>query len=208
MMANPIRLEVFTDFVCPWCYLITPCVEKLRRNFDLDVLWVYFPLHPDTPKEGLPLTELFKGRNFDLGAAHARLKNLMDAEGLQFNQRTHTFNSRLAQELAKAFDSVRDPLYKAYFEHAKNIGDVEVLVSIARSVGIAENEARAVLTERTFKPAVDADWERARRYGITGVPSFVAGNRKLTGAHPYDVLERFMIAAGSTISVHSDFSAD
>jgi predicted DsbA family dithiol-disulfide isomerase len=73
---------------------------------------------------------------------------------------------------------------------------VEVLVEVARSAGIPESEARTALTERTFKDAVDADWEKARRYGITGVPSFIAGNQKLVGAHPYDVLERFVIAAG------------
>lgn len=196
-MANPTSLEVFTDFVCPWCYLSTPRVERIRQNFDVDVQWVYFPLHPDTPKEGLLLTDLFAGRNFDLNAAHARLKNLMDAEGLKFNQRTHTYNSRLAQELAKAFDAVRDPLYRAYFEEAKNIGDVEILVGIAKSAGVPEPDARRVLAERSFKQAVDADWEKARRNGITGVPSFVAGNQKLTGAHPYEELERLMIAAGA-----------
>jgi predicted DsbA family dithiol-disulfide isomerase len=196
-MPDSTRLEVFTDFVCPWCYLITPRVEKLKQNFDLDVQWVYFPLHPDTPQEGLLLSNLFAGRNFDLEAAHARLLSLMEAEGLQFNQRTHTFNSRLAQELAKAFDVVRDPLYRAYFEHGKNIGDVEVLVEIARANGVAESDARAVLTQRTFKQFVDEDWEKARRYGITGVPSFVAGNRKVTGAHSYQVLEQLVVAAGA-----------
>jgi predicted DsbA family dithiol-disulfide isomerase len=194
-MPTPIKLEVFTDFVCPWCYLSTPRVARLSQEFDLEVQWVYFPLHPDTPNEGLLLSKLFAGRNFDLQAAHARLKSLMDAEGLRFNQRTHTFNSRLAQELAKAFDAVRDPLYKAYFDEAKNIGDVEVLVGIAQSVGVSETAARQVLTERTFKEAVDADWEKARRYGITGVPSFVAGNQKVTGAQPYEVLKQFVMAA-------------
>ena len=196
-MATAPILEVFTDFVCPWCYLATPRVEKLKRSYDLDIQWVYFPLHPDTPKEGLLLTELFAGRNFDLEAAQARLKSLMEAEGLQFNQRTHTFNSRLAQELAKAFDVVRDPLYKAYFEEGRNIGDVEVLVDIARANGVAESDARTVLTQSTHKHLVDADWEKARRYGITGVPSFVAGNRKVAGAHPYDVLEQLVVTAGA-----------
>jgi predicted DsbA family dithiol-disulfide isomerase len=195
-MPTPIKLEVFTDFVCPWCYLSTPRVARLSQEFELEVQWVYFPLHPDTPKEGLLLSELFAGRNFDLEASHARLKGLMTAEGLQFNQRTHTFNSRLAQELAKAFDAVRDPLYKAYFEQARNIGDLEVLVDIGQSVGISERAARTVLTERTFKEAVDADWERARRYGITGVPSFVAGKQKLTGAQPYEVLKQLVIQGG------------
>ena len=196
-MADSTRIEVFTDFVCPWCYLVMPRVERLKQNFALDVQWVYFPLHPDTPKEGLLLTELFAGRNFDLNAAHARLKSLMESEGLPFNERSHTYNTRLAQELAKAFDVVRDPLYKAYFEYGRNIGDVEVLVNLARANGIAESDARKVLTERTHKDLVDADWEKARRYGITGVPSFVAGNRKVTGAQPYEVLEQLLLAAGA-----------
>src|SRR5438128_1170625 len=143
-MSNAIKLEVFTDFVCPWCYLCTPRVESLRRSFEIDVQWVFFPLHPDTPREGLLLKDLFAGRRIDLGAAHARLKSLMDAEGLQFNQRTHTYNSRLAQELAKGFDSTRDPLYKAYFEEGRNIGDIEVLVGVAQSVGIPTAAARRV----------------------------------------------------------------
>jgi hypothetical protein len=65
---------------------------------------VYFPLHPETPPEGTPLTELFAGRNLDIKAMHARMKGLMDAEGLPYSVRTHTYNSRLAQELG--LDSV------------------------------------------------------------------------------------------------------
>lgn len=198
-MPNPTQLQVFTDFVCPWCYLSTPRVERLQKNFDIEVQWLFFPLHPDTPSQGLLLKDLFAGRGFDLDAAHARLKSLMDAEGLQFNARTHTYNSRLAQELAKAFDSLRDALYKTYFEDCRNIGDVEVLVGLAKSAGIPADAARRVVTERTFKDAVDADWEMARQYGITGVPSFVAGGQKLVGAQPYEVLEKFVLGAGAQL---------
>jgi len=194
-MSDRIQLLVFTDFVCPWCYLCTPRVALLERSLDVDVQWVFFPLHPDTPAEGLLLKDLFAGRNFDFNAAQSHLKTLLAAEGLQFNARTHTYNSRLAQELAKAFDSLRDALYKAYFEDSRNIGHIEVLVDIAASNGIPVDQARHVLNERTHKDAVDADWELARRFGITGVPSFIAGGRKLVGAHPYATLEKLISAA-------------
>jgi predicted DsbA family dithiol-disulfide isomerase len=194
-MSNRVQLQVFTDFVCPWCYLCTPRVAQLQRSHGIDVKWVFFPLHPDTPAEGLLLKDLFAGRNFDIEAAQAHLKTLLAAEGLQFNSRTHTYNSRLAQELAKAFDSLRDALYKAYFEDSRNIGDVEVLVDVATANGIPEEGARRVLTERTHKAAVDADWALARQFGITGVPSFIAGGHKLVGAHPYSTLERLIDAA-------------
>jgi predicted DsbA family dithiol-disulfide isomerase len=170
---------------------------------DIEVQWVYFPLHPDTPSEGLLLKDLFAGRGFDLEAMHARMKGLMDTEGLPYERRTHTYNSRLAQELAKwadaqpGFAGIHQALYRAYFVEGRNIGDIEVLVDIARSVGLPEDQARAVLVERTFRDLVDQDWQKARRYGITGVPSFVAGGTKIVGAQPYEVLAQQLRAAGT-----------
>ena len=160
----------------------------------MNVQWMYFPLHPDTPAEGLPLKDLFAGRGLDLGVMHARMKRNMDAERLPYNERTHTYNSRLAQELAKwadsqtGFEAIHGALYRAYFVDGRNIGDPEVLIDIAQSVGLPADAARQVLTERTYSKAVDADWEQARRAGITGVPTFVVGSYKVVGAQPYDVL--------------------
>ena len=160
-------------------------------------------MHPDTPAQGLLLKDLFAGRGFDLEAMHARMKGLMDMEGLPYERRSHTYNSRLAQELAKwadsqsGFEAIHQALYRAYFVESLNIGDPEVLVPIAKNVGLAEDDARIVLSERTFKDAVDADWQKARRYGITGVPSFVAGGAKVVGAQPYDVLAQQLRAAGA-----------
>jgi predicted DsbA family dithiol-disulfide isomerase len=175
--------------------LCTPRIARLEHSLNIDVQWVYFPLHPDTPAEGLLLKDLFAGRNFDFEAAQAHLKTLLDAEGLEFNARTHTYNSRLAQELAKAFDSLRDALYRAYFKDSRNIGNVEVLVDIASANGIPPDDARHVLMDRTQRRAVDADWALARSYGITGVPSFVAGGRKVVGAQPYSTLEKLIAMA-------------
>jgi predicted DsbA family dithiol-disulfide isomerase len=167
------------------------------------VQWVYFPLHPNTPQQGLLLEDLFAGRGFDLDAMHARMKGLMDSEGLPYQRRTHTYNSRLAQELAKWVDgkqgmeAIHGALYRAYFVDGRNIGDPEVLIAIASEVGLPAEIARIVLSERTSKDAVDADWEKARRYGITGVPSFVAGRYKVVGAQPYEVLAQQLREAGA-----------
>ena len=169
---------------------------------------MYFPLHPDTPAEGLPLKDLFAGRGFDLEAMHTRMKGLMDAEGLPYSRRTHTYNSRLAQELAKwadsqpGFESIHDALYRAYFVDGRNIGDPEVLIDIAQSVGLPIAAAREVLANRTFKDAVDADWEESRKRGITGVPSFIAGKYKVVGAQPYSVLADLLRADDSGPKTH------
>ena len=173
-------------------------IEKLKQNFGIEVQWVLFPLHPDTPPEGRSLEDLFAGRNLDVGAMHRRMKGLMEAEGLPYGQRTHTYNTRLAQELGKwgetqpGGDAIHDALYKAYFVDGKNIADPDVLVEVAQSVGLRGDSAREVLNERRFKDAVDADWAKSRQDGVTGIPTYVAAGYKLVGAQPYDVLEQLL----------------
>jgi predicted DsbA family dithiol-disulfide isomerase len=178
-------------------------IEKLRQNFDVDTVWVHFPLHPETPVEGRSMADLYAGRDVDPEAMYTRMKGLMDAEGLPYGRRTHTYNSRLAQELGKWADTqpggeaIHDALYKAYFVEARNIGDPDILVEIAQSVGLPGEEARAVLTERRFKDAVDADWAKSRQWGVTGVPTFVAARYGVVGAQPYEVLEQLLDKAGA-----------
>jgi predicted DsbA family dithiol-disulfide isomerase len=162
---------------------------------------VHFPLHPETPQDGVTLEELFAGRDVDMDGMHNRMKGLMDEEGLPYNRRSHTYNSRLAQELgiwADAQDGsndIHDALFKAYFVDGKNIGDVEVLVDIAAANGLDAGTARDVLENRTYKEQVDEDWNRSRQYGVTGVPTYVAGGQGVVGAQPYEALSQLMEAA-------------
>ena len=178
-------------------------IEKLGQTFDIETVLVHFPLHPETPTEGRSMAELYVGRNVDPEAMYARMKGLMDAESLPYGRRTHTYNSRLAQELGKWADTqpggeaIHDALYRAYFVDARNIGDPNVLVDIAQSAGLSAEEARTVLTERRFKDAVDADWAKSREWGVTGVPTFVAARYGVVGAQPYEVLEQLLDKAGA-----------
>jgi predicted DsbA family dithiol-disulfide isomerase len=177
-------------------------IEKLKRAFEVETKLVHFPLHPETPVEGRSMAELYAGRNVDPEAMYARMKGLMDAEGLPYGRRTHSYNSRLAQELGEWADTqpggeaIHDALYRAYFVDSRNIGDPEILVEIAQSVGLSSEEARAVLSERRFKDAVDADWAKSHAYGVTGVPTFVAARYGVVGAQPYEVLEQLLDKAG------------
>ena len=159
---------------------------------------MHFPLHPETPADGISIEELFAGRDLDIDAMYERMKGLMDAEGLPYGQRSHTYNSRLAQELGKWADTqpggeaIHNALYRAYFVDGRNIGDVDELVAIAEAAGLPVAEARAVLESRSFSEAIDADWNKSRAYGITGVPTFVAGGYGVVGAQPYENLELLM----------------
>jgi len=163
---------------------------------------VHFPLHPDTPMEGRSLEDLFAGRGMDLNAMYLQMKERMEAEGLEYSVRTHTYNSRLAQELGKWADTqpggeaIHDALYRAYFVDGVNVGDVEALLKVAAAVGLDVDAAREVLESRSFKASVDEDWNKSRQYGVTGVPTFVAGRQGVVGAQPYEALEQLLQEAG------------
>jgi predicted DsbA family dithiol-disulfide isomerase len=174
-------------------------IERLRAEHGVKIEWVHFPLHPDTPADGgRSLADLFAGRNVDRTAMHAQMKARMDAEGLPYGERTMTYNSRLAQELGKWADTqpggetLHDALFRAYFVEARDISRPEVLLEIVERVGLPVDGAREVLAGRTFKAAIDADWELSRRYGVTGVPTFVAGRLGVVGAQPYEALEQLV----------------
>jgi predicted DsbA family dithiol-disulfide isomerase len=125
-------------------------------------------------------------------------------------ERTKTYNSRLAQELAKwaesqgKGDQFHEALFRAYYVDNKNIGKVEELVGLAMSIGLPEKEARSVLESRTYGEAVDADWSRSHALGVTGVPTFVIKDWRVVGAQPYEVLEQFLITNGARKRGDSD----
>lgn len=164
----------------------------------MKIKWVHFPLHPETPQAGRSLEDLFAGRGFDIPKMQAQMRARMEAEGLPYGNRSMTYNSRLAQELGAWADTqpggeaIHDALFRAYFVGGVNIGDPDALAKIAVAVGLPEAQAREVLEERTFKAAIDADWEKSHEYGVTGVPTFVIGRQGVVGAQPYEALEQLV----------------
>ena len=178
-------------------------IEPLKKNFEIDLAWVAFPLHPDTPEEGMTLEELFAGRDYDIEKSRLRLRQVAEELGLPLGERERTYNSRLAQELGKWAESkgvgdfFHDSVFRAYFVDGKNIGKVDELVSLAKSIGLLEKEARSVLESRTYKDAVDEDWSRSHKLGITGVPTFVIGQQGIVGFQPYEALEQFLKSCGA-----------
>jgi len=183
-------------------------VDQLCAAYHLQARYVHFPLHPDTPDEGLTLEQLFAGRDVDLAAMRERMAGLMREAGLEYGDRPRTYNSRLAQELAcwavhqkddtqKAGEAIHLALFRAYFVDDVNLAVVDHLVEIAAGVGLDGAAARRALETRQYRSAVDADWERSRQLGVTGVPTYVAGGRGAVGAQPYKVLERLALEAGA-----------
>ena len=174
----------------------------MQAEYEIGFRWTAFPLHPETPEDGQTLEQLFAGQAVDLDQVMVRLKQAAQEAGVPFNDRTMTYNSRLAQELAKwaeredRGDEFHRAVFRAYFVQGTNIGKVPELLDLVRSLGLPEAEAERVLRERTFKDAVDLDWARSRELGIRAVPTFVLGRQSLVGAQPYKKLTALMDTAG------------
>ncbi|MBN1382483.1 MAG: DsbA family protein [Deltaproteobacteria bacterium] len=178
-------------------------IEKLKTEYTIDLLWRGFPLHPEVPGEGISTEALFANRSVDIENMRNRMKETAALVGLPLTRRGMVYNSRLAQELGfwaeaqNSGDAFHKAVFNAYFADGRNIGDIEVLVDVARSVGLPADDAQDVLTSRAYKPAVDLDWSLARSYNIHVVPTFVMNNHGLFGMQPYETLERFVISQGA-----------
>ena len=174
----------------------------MQNEFDIDIKWTAFPLHPETPAEGLTLEELFAGRPVDIKQVLAPLNRTAKELGLPFGKRERTYNSRLAQELAKLAEmqgcgqQFHMAAFRAYFVDGLNIGLRSTLVELGTTIGLSAEQVLEVLRKRTFEEAVDQDWMRSYQLGVKAVPTFMINGVSLVGAQPYEKLVQLMEGSG------------
>ncbi len=131
----------------------------------------------------------------------SRVDAMLAREGLPFTERKFSYNSRSAQELAKwakskgREDAFNDAVFRAYFVQAANIAKPDVLLGIAEEAGLPADEARQVLSGRTFQQAVNDDWQRCHSLGVSAVPTYLAEGLAMVGAEPYERLEQLVTEA-------------
>ncbi|HTC68787.1 MAG TPA: DsbA family oxidoreductase [Acidothermaceae bacterium] len=199
------RVEIWSDVVCPWCYVGKRRFEHALADFehraDVDVHWRSFELDPAAPaiREGDPVQRLVDKYGMSRAqavAAEARLTDLAAAEGLDFHLDTarsgNTFDAHRLLHLAAdndKQDAVKERFMRAYFTEGEAIGDHATLTRIAVDAGLDESEVKAVLTSDWYASDVRADEEQAAAYGISGVPFFVIDGRYgISGAQSSDVI--------------------
>ncbi len=173
-------------------------IDRLKKDYEIQTKWVFFPLRPDAPEDGITLEEIYAGRGVDIHQVRQRLNQVARELGLPFSERKMTYNSRLAQELAKWAESkgvgeeFHRAVFRAYYVDTKNIGKVDELLRLAASVGLPQEEAKGVLEQRSYREAVDADWTRCYDLGITAIPTFVIDREWIVGLQPYEVFEQLL----------------
>jgi predicted DsbA family dithiol-disulfide isomerase len=204
-LAPDVQIEVWSDVVCPWCYIgkrrLETALSRFPHRDQVEVVWRSFQLDPTIP-EGevhptLPALAAKYGRpEAEMRASMEQLNELAAAEGLDYDLADGVSgNTSLAHELIHlAAEHGRGPemkerLLHANFEERRPVFGAEDLVPLAVEVGLDEGEVRAALADRRYRRAVAQDAATASALGATGVPFFVVDRKYgAAGAQPAELL--------------------
>ncbi|RJK97504.1 DsbA family oxidoreductase [Vallicoccus soli] len=205
------KVEVWSDVVCPWCYVgkrrFEAALARFEHRDEVEVVWRSFELDPGAvsdPAGHEPgphdyadrLARKYGGTRERAGQMIATMVDQAAAEGLdlRFDRavRAGTFDAHQVLHLAAdrgLQDAVKERLLRGYFTEGEAVGDREVLVRLAAEAGLDADEVRGALERQDHAEAVRADEAEAAALGITGVPFFVVDRRYgVSGAQPADLL--------------------
>jgi predicted DsbA family dithiol-disulfide isomerase len=208
------RVDVWSDVVCPWCWLGNARLDKALAAFphreQVEVVFRSFELDPRASKElDIPTDEMLS-KKYGFGPAqikamHERLHGLGMADGIDFRfelaRTSNTFEAHQVIHLARASGKgkpMADRLFRAQFHDGVRIGSRAELVRLATEVGLDAPAVESALDEQRFAPAVRSDEEKAKGLGISGVPFFlVEGVPGVSGAQPVETLSQMLEAGWS-----------
>jgi predicted DsbA family dithiol-disulfide isomerase len=187
------EFDVFSDYICPFCFIGKRRAEKLAEELPIRPVWNGFEIHPETPLEGVPLSRFMPGIISNL---EERIRALADEIELEMKMPEKLSNSRLAllgSEFAREagkLDEYHEAVFRAYFQQAKDIGDMDVLLDIAAEIGLDRSSFQSSLESGELFPALRDSVRRAHSLGLSGVPAYVFGEGNVVvGAQPYDMLK-------------------
>jgi predicted DsbA family dithiol-disulfide isomerase len=197
-----ITLEVFSDYVCPFCRLAEPGLRQLlAETTDVEVIWRSFELRPNTVPPLDPNAEyLHRVWEASVLPLAAKLGVTMKLPPVQPRTR-RTHEAAHWERSIGRFDEYHSALLEAFFERGEDIGDVDTLVALAGSLGMPGAELRRALVAREFEQAVIDDEENARHTDVGSVPAFVANGRfGVIGVQPVEVLRELVDRARESVT--------
>ncbi|UPW09922.1 DsbA family oxidoreductase [Gordonia terrae] len=219
-MSAPITVDIWSDIACPWCYIGKRKFEAGLAEFagrdDVEVTYHSFELAPDTPVDfdGSEVDFLVRHKGMPAQQVEGMLEQVtgIAAEvGLDYDfdslQHTKTLKAHealhFAKERGRQLDLV-ERLFKAYFEEGRHVGRPDELADLAADIGLDRDEVIAALDSGAYAPAVAADIDQARAYGISGVPFFVInGKYGVSGAQAPEIfaqaLDKVRAEAGDRV---------
>jgi predicted DsbA family dithiol-disulfide isomerase len=193
-----VKIEIWSDVVCPWCYIGKRRLEHALRDFEhadqVEITWRSFQLNPDAPEGTAVPTLDYLAQRFGPQAKTmtGRVAEMGRAEGLDLNfEKSLTVNTwdshrvlHLAAELGLG-DAAKERLLYAHFSEGADLSDPDVLAGLLGEVGVDPDRVRAVLASQEYSDVVRDDIIEAQRLGANGVPFFVIDRKYgISGAQP------------------------
>lgn len=197
------KIEVWSDFACPFCYIgktrFEQALNEFKQKNEVEVIYKAYQLNPNAPKQmvGDAVQSFAKSHGMSANDAKQRFKMFEQnakSVGLTYNydiiQMTNTFDAHRVAKYANQFGlepKLTTRLMKAYFTDGKNVADKNTLIELSVEVGLNEEAVRKVIEENQFADQVKSEMMEARQVGVQGVPFFVI-NRKygISGAQATD----------------------
>jgi predicted DsbA family dithiol-disulfide isomerase len=196
---------VFTDYICPFCYVGDVRLDRLREDYDLRINWCFLELHPETPAEGMDAS--------CLGYSDSKWQQMMDnlsrlaqEEGISFRPHAFTTNSHKSLLLAEAaredgaavFYALHRRLFEAFFTEGLNIGDEAVLKALAREAGVSNAVLSGAWTDTRYEERLEQYRAAAFELDVRATPTIFFGEQqRLDGALPLDVFKRLASAGAA-----------
>jgi predicted DsbA family dithiol-disulfide isomerase len=211
-LATHVRIDIWSDVVCPWCYIGKRRLEAALADFphgdDVEVVYHSFELDPAAPRDATETARQMLARKYGMTPAQAadaqeRLTALAAEEGMHWRHEESPYvGTRDAHRLLHLAlregrqQELAEALLHAYFAEARNVADHQVLRSIAAGAGLDAARVDEVLASTEFEDAVAADVQQAAAYGATGVPFYVVDEKYgIAGAQPTQLLREVVARA-------------
>lgn len=195
-----IRLEVFSDYTCPWCYVgwarLEKALQQVPDGVRVEVEWRPFEIHAEVPLEGMPVEKLpYPPEQW--AAMQESLRQHAAEEGLDVSKRPKVSNTHRAlmagawarAEVPDFFPAFHEALFSGYFAEGRDLGDPAQVRFLATRVGLDPDAMDAALDSGRYESALSDTATRARHFGISGTPTFLFEERYVaSGAVPSDAL--------------------
>lgn len=212
MNSNKVKIEIWSDVVCPFCYIgkkkLERAISKLNAADLTEINWHSFQLDPDFPEGvGIPSVEYLSERKGyseeQVTIMHNRLAGQAKPYGIDFQfKKSLSFNTRKAHRLwqwSKQFgkaNELKEAFMKAHFTDGIDLSKSEKLLQVVEGVNLNRSEAETALMNQSWDSEVQTDIDRARSIGIRGVPFFlINGKYSISGAQPDEVFDRALATA-------------
>lgn len=200
-IGKKMKVDIWSDVQCPFCYIgkrkFEAALAKFPNGKDIEIEWHSFQLDPDiTPQPGKDVyTYLAERKGMTVEQSkqmHKQVVQMAAGEGLEYNFDkaviANSFDAHRISHLAKKYskgDAMEEQLFRGYFTEGKDIANRDVLIAMAKTIGIPEQEVVDVLNSNKYAAEVEADIVRASQIGVRGVPFFVLDNKyAVSGAQP------------------------